>query len=119
MSYSSWRLTSIERLIEIKHKFENRQRLLNEKFGSELKNYKIFGQSLDTLRKLAHEPPHDVLMSYGVLLMKLLVCELCNEIIEKFEHICACSRLHFGLEHNLAGKTRHDISWSTSSSPAK
>jgi hypothetical protein len=99
LSYSSWWLTSIERLIEIKHKFENGQRLLKEKFGSELKNYKIFGQSLDTLRKLAHEPPHDVLMSYGVLLMKykikdfssILVCELCNEIIGKYEHICDCS----------------------------
>jgi hypothetical protein len=114
LSYSSWWLTSIERLIEIKHKFENRQRLLNEKFGSELKNYKIFGQSLDTLRKLAHEPPHDVLMSYGVLLMKLLVCELCNEIIGKYEHICDCSvTLEVSLDWfgSQSGweKTRHDV----------
>jgi hypothetical protein len=91
LSYSSWWLTSIERLFEIKHKFENGQRLLNEKFGSELKNYKIFGQTLDTLRKLAHE--HGILsMKYKIKdFSKILVCELCNEIIEKYEHICDCS----------------------------
>ncbi len=99
LSYSSWWLTSIERLFEVKHKFQNGQRLLNEKFGSGLKNYKIFEQTSDTLRKLAHEPPHDVLMSYGVLFMKykiedssnIIVCELCNEIIGKYEHSCDCS----------------------------
>jgi hypothetical protein len=123
LGYSSWWLTSIERLFEIKRKFENGQRLLNEKFGSEIKNYKIFGQTLDTLRKLAHEPPHDVLMSYGVLLMKyeindssnILVCELCNEIIGKYEHICDCS-VTFEVSLDWFGsqfgweKTRHEIS---------
>ena len=114
VSYLSWWLTSIERLIEIKHKFENGQRLLSEKLGSEFKNNKIFRQTLDTLRKLAHEPPHDVLMSYGVLLMKLLVCELCNEIIGKYEHICDCSvTLEVSLDWfgSQSGweKTRHDV----------
>jgi len=36
LSYSSWWLTSFERLIEIKHKFENGQRLLSDK---ELQNF--------------------------------------------------------------------------------
>ncbi len=122
MSYSSWWLTSFERLIEIKHKFENGQRLLSEKFGSEFKNYKIFRQTLDTLKKLAHEPPHDVIMSYGVLLMnykikdfsKILVCELWNEIIGKYEHNCDCSvTLELSLDwfgaQSGREKARHDI----------
>ena len=100
LSYASWWYTSIERLIEIKHKFENGQRLLNHKFDFiEFKSYKIFRHTIDTMRKLAHEPPCDVLMSYSILLDRYkikdfamsLVCELCNEIVEKYEHRCDCS----------------------------
>jgi len=82
LSYSSWWLTSIERLFEIKHKFENGQRLMK---------YKIKDFS------------------------KILVCELCNEIIEKYEHICDCSvTLEVSLDWfgSQSGweKTRHDVS---------
>jgi hypothetical protein len=66
LSFSSWWLTSIERLIEVKRKFEYEQRLLNYKFDFiEFKGYKIFRQLLDIMRKIAHEPPYEVLMSYS------------------------------------------------------
>ena len=108
LSYSSWWSTSIERLIE------KGQRLLNNKFEFiEFKSYKIFRNTIDTLRKLAHEPPCDVLMSYSILLDRfkikdfamLLECERCNEIAEKYEHRCDCSVI---LEISLDWFGSHD-----------
>ena len=67
LSFSSWWLTSIERLIEVKRKFEYGKRLLNDKFDFiEFKSYKIFQQLLDIMRKIAHESPYEVLMSYSI-----------------------------------------------------